>query len=88
MLGVKGAPDSTQIPPAQGHSSVPCPGVRDCGMGHGDTARTCHTPGPGCLHQHEQEKAALSETDTELVFIVFFLAHEAGRAVQAVLLCT
>lgn len=35
-------------------------------------AGSCSAPGLGCLHRHKQEKAVLTETDTELVFTVFF----------------
>ena len=56
------------------------PGVRAaaaaaaCGQDgvSGGTAGTCSAPGLGCLHRHKQEKAVLTETDTKLVFIVFF----------------
>lgn len=42
------------------------------GWGAGGTAGTCSALGLGCLHRHKQEKAVLTEVDTDLVFTVFF----------------
>ena len=79
------------LTPGIRHHHLP-EGPRCCclqaGQGAGGMAGTCSAPGLGCLHRHKQEKAVLTETDTELVFIVSFLTHEERRAVQAVLLRT